>query len=373
MILEWMTDKGGYKMSLKDMIQKTQYGLLAKELQKGNLPEGYSLDKFLAMPDEVLNIQNPVDELRISSNNQHIATFHKEINAWVLDSKISPDTIPSISWKNTISEAQYHAMFTLSEYKRLFSPNYDRSINGIGATSLWEEKYTFSESAKHDYDMLSPEIKLLLNKIDKNPTAQQIASYAKVAGTNVGYSSYDGVTVSAKDVMRCVFGNVSRIKEFEPEYQNQKELKMQATKTSCAIGRYEITPNELEKIKESFDKGELPDDFTLFRYELYDDFGYLKSIPSAPLKDCDTINYKGIPFAEFNGKAWELVAQSKLDGIPPITSDEMWRIFCHVTETATHLMEQKREYQSLDDLLDSVSSDVVNTSNEEHDRDNEVL
>ena len=140
-----------------------------------------------------------------------------------------------------------------------------------------------------------------------------------------------------------------------------------------AIGRYEINGKELEEMIEQFGKGELPQDFTLYRYDAYDDMKSLDRIPNMPRKDCDTINYKRIPFAEFNGNAWELIAQSKIDGIPPVTSDEMWRIFCHVTETAPHLIEQKREYQSIDDLLNTVSSDIVNTSNEEHDRDDEVL
>ena len=131
-----------------------------------------------------------------------------------------------------------------------------------------------------------------------------------------------------------------------------------------AIGRYEVNEKELENIKETFGRGELPNGFTVYRYDPYEDMEVLKQIPSIPKTDCDTINYKQIPFAEFNGRAWELVAQSKIDGIPPVTSDEMWRIFCHVTETAPHLIEQKREYQSLDDFLNSVSSDVGKITNE---------
>lgn len=358
-------------MSLSEIIQKAQYNTIAKQLKDGVLPESCALSKFLQREGEILDISSPVNNLSIKSGSQHIATYHKEIEAWVLNSDISPDVIPTIAGIDTISSRQYEAMREYSEFKRMVSPNYDRLINGMGSVTDWDTTADYSDTVQQRYDSIDPSIKTLLKSMDKEPSVEQVKYHAKYNGTNVGYVGPGHVVVSSDDVMRCVFGKTKRIKEFEEEYQ--KENKPIDASKKFAIGRYEISGSELEKIKSDFEKGALPDGFDLYRFVYYDDHGYLNNIPHDPMKDCDTIHYKGIPFAEFNGNAWELVAQSKIDGIPPITSDEMWRIFCHVTETAPHLMEQKREFQSIDDLLNSISSDVVNTTNEEHDRDDEVL
>ena len=358
-------------MSLKDIIQRSQFGAIAEELKNGIVPENCTLSKFLKRDDEVLNINSPVNGLTINSGNQHIAAYHKEIQAWVLNDNISPDIIPTIAGIDTISSKQYQAMYQYSEYKRVVSPNYDRIINGMGPISDWDFASNYSDSTEQRFAEIDPSIKTLLKAMDKDPSIEQVEYYSRCFGTNVGHVSAGRVLVSSDDIMSCVFGKTKRVKEFEDEYQ--KENQPIDTSKKFAIGRYEISGEELEKIKGDFEKGILPRGFDLYRYVYYDDHGYLNSIPHDPMKDCDTIHYKGISFAEFNGNAWELVAKSNIDGIPPVTSDEMWRIYCHVTETAPHLIEQKREYQSIDDLLNTVSSDVVNTSNEEHDRDDEVL
>ena len=90
-------------MSLKDIIQRSQFGSIAEELKNGIVPENCTLSKFLKKDDEVLNINSPVNGLTINSGNQHIAAYHKEIQAWVLNDNISPDIIPTIAGIDTIS------------------------------------------------------------------------------------------------------------------------------------------------------------------------------------------------------------------------------------------------------------------------------
>ena len=357
-------------MSLKDIIKQSKYDSVAKDLKLGVLPNGFCFSNpYNNQPS--INYPNNGLGITMSDTNQIIARYEKSLNAWVLGPTISPDNISTIGGRPTISQEQYYAMHKYSEFKRLVNPDYDTLINGHDLLDDSGTEEHFRSVTNRRYQELDDETLKLLSKLDKNPSTKDIEMYIQSYGSNLGYNRNGKVTLSSQDVMHCVFGNTQRIKEFEKAYKSQ--TKEDEITYKCAIGRYEISPKELEQIREDFNKGYIPDNFKVFRYIDYDDNCYMNSIPNNPLRGADTISYKGIPFAEFNGKAWELIAQSKIDNIPPITSKELWRIFCHVTETAPHLMEQKREYQSLDDLLGSVSSDVVNTSNEEHDRDDEVL
>jgi hypothetical protein len=126
-----------------------------------------------------------------------------------------------------------------------------------------------------------------------------------------------------------------------------------------AVGRNQVNLSQIDEWKEDFQRGLFPSGFSIFYYVDYEDNSYLESIPERPNQGL-TIDYNGEPFAKFTGDNWELCAKSGIDGIPPITSDELNRIFTYSTTTSRAVKTQKDDikFGTIDELIDSKESNT---------------
>ena len=143
--------------------------------------------------------------------------------------------------------------------------------------------------------------------------------------------------------------------------QKQKEKVREMPEKQYAIGEHIISQEQFNFIKGCFAENVLPPDFTIHRKTWGSGMPELPGIPDRPMVNCDVIKYKDTVFAEFNGY-WEFMQESKINGIPPITSKDL----SHIGKTATlsndRQMLQWERWHQPDSLADFGIKNEINTS-----------
>ena len=155
------------------------------------------------------------------SRGEKIATYHKCIDAWVMEKGLSPDLIPQIKNRPTISYEQYSAMRERAMF--LQENKYRYGCYELGRQDGYR-RYTADDfDAKHQCNVVnrqlntSPAIKQLLKSMEKTPSVEDVYKYSKTKGENKDLLPKHDLPfhITVDDVMHCVFGTAKRDKSFE--------------------------------------------------------------------------------------------------------------------------------------------------------------
>ena len=215
-----------------------------KELiTNGQTPDGveysniyYGVIYGKTLEDELKN----ADETTLTINDIPVATYNEKIGCWKLYDNtigvnISPEELPMINGKPTISAQQYNYMYNYMVYQywstKLRNENvtdilddlsvYEESIRRIKMIELQRAENKFYSMPKQAMDILS--------KMDKHPTDDEIKAYIAEKGLHkdkISNTETEIDVMSMSDMMACIFGeNVGRIPELEQYFTDERETR----------------------------------------------------------------------------------------------------------------------------------------------------
>lgn len=345
-------------MSLLENVQNLKFKDMDKDLKIGKMPSNCEVVDIDDKKVDLMPLSMPRDksELRFKTG-EPIAVYQKSINAWALVKGLSPDVIPEIKGRPTISYEQYQYMATYAKYMnetRYRWAGYEFGIQDGYKRQKYEPGYDSvdwhrSNSARNKFLDLSLRIKDLLKNISKEVDVKDVYEYSKTKGDNrhSNPKKTGSFRITYNDVMHCLFGNTQRIKEFENSYE-EKNIENATDKNIeyFAIGSELITKQELEEWKSYFKAGTTPKDMSVFEYYDFDDNRHMHLIPKTPSNEVHSLDYCGYPFATFKDYGWHLCCTSNIEGIPPITHKEISNIYGCETRTDKSVMQQRKEIES---------------------------
>jgi hypothetical protein len=229
--------KGGGTMSMlsnrveKSKIEREQSIEFSKdEFASGRLPNGFSAIEIETGKNANLLKPKDLDKIK-SDKGQPIATYQKSIDKWVLEKDISPDSIPAIGNKETISHEQFHYMSIHAQYHAYSNPGpafiqaQSNARNGFGDDRLMDEAYFAGQtkkSAELAHRRLPKEIKDILEKHSESYLPSELQDIAMKTGTYANKFRQDGnVRISTGDVMSLMYKNIHRIPELESNRDTQ--------------------------------------------------------------------------------------------------------------------------------------------------------
>lgn len=219
----------------KDTIEANK---LQENLKNGELPQGYTVTKSL--PQKNADITAPKNGYTIrDENGQSIATYQKSIDKWVLSRGISPDTIPSIGFKETISQTQYNYMCLHAQYYAYVNPGYLYQDAKLNYSINPENDKNFDEfqnisglrsivQTKHR--RIPKEIKDILKQCEYSGINRDINNHAKYKGINS--------SVTTEDIMTIMYKTMSRIPELENEPKSPQQQSKNIDTLSPDISDY---------------------------------------------------------------------------------------------------------------------------------------
>ena len=336
-------------MSLLENVKNLKFKDISNDLKVGKMPKGCEVIDVDGKKVDLMPFSIPRDKSGLSlKSGEKIATYYKCIDAWVLEKGLSPDLIPEIKGKPTISCEQYQCMETYAKYMNdtLYRwAAYEHSLSDGYQRSRYEINYGHADWSRQ----LSLKTKDLLRDISIKPEVKDVYEYSKTKGDNK-HSNPQKTSVfriTDYDVMHCMFGSVKRIKEFENDYID-KNIENQFNKNIeyFAIGNKLITKQDLAEWQSYFKLGTTPKDMNVFEYYDFDDNRYTKEIPHSPINEVHSISYCGYPFAVFKDYGWQLCCTSNIEGIPPITDAEISTIYGCETRTDKKVIEQRKEIEA---------------------------
>lgn len=201
-----------------------------ESLEIGKLPEGFSAIELETR--RTANIFRPKDKDSIrDESGKSIATYEKAIDKWVLASGISPDTIPTIANKETISNEQFTYMSTHAQYVAYSNPGpafiqaQVNVRNGFGDDRLADEAYfagQLKRTAEAAHRKLPKEIKDILDSHSNPCDPTKLEEVAMRTGTYAEKFRQDGnIRYSTADVMQIIYENVHRIPELENGFKGR--------------------------------------------------------------------------------------------------------------------------------------------------------
>ena len=205
-------------------------------LSRGQLPSGYSaIETDTRKP---ANIQKPHDQDSIrNESGQSIAVYQKAIDKWVLANGISPDKIPAIGQKETISHEQFNYMSIHAQYVAYVKPGpafieaQMNARNGFGDDKLSDEAYFAGQiraTAQSAHKKLPKEIKDVLEKNSEPWNHKDLQNIAMSTGTYASKFRQDGnVRISTADVMSLIFKNSHRMPELENGFNERNVSNLQ--------------------------------------------------------------------------------------------------------------------------------------------------
>jgi hypothetical protein len=199
------------------------------DLMKGVLPSNCAVINQLTYQEG--NLKKPEKETVLKlKTGEMIAHYHSSIDKWVLNKDISPDILPSIASKETISNEQFNYMSIIAQYKNYCNPGY--TINSSPA-SIFLEDSDFSnfnddifieddmnemlkKSASTAHRKLPAIVKDFLSKYEDKIEPSEINKFIRTKGTyakeNVRNNTFK---ISTEDVMTLIYKNIRRIPELE--------------------------------------------------------------------------------------------------------------------------------------------------------------
>ena len=201
----------------------------AKEsLESGKLPDGFSIIE--AEMRGQANISKPKDLDRIrNESGQTIATYQKTIDKWVLAQGISPDNIPSIASKETISSEQFNYMSIHAQYCAYSKPGEAFIQAQMNAhKDPYDDKLAYEaeiagqtkKSAELAHRRLPKEIKNILEAHAEKYSQYELENLAMKTGTYANKFRQDGnIRISTGDVVSLMYKDVHRIPELENGFQ----------------------------------------------------------------------------------------------------------------------------------------------------------
>ena len=193
-----------------------------EELETGKLPEGYTAIELETRKQA--NIFKPKDQDNIrNESGQPIATYQKAIDKWVLANGISPDAIPAIASKETISNEQFNYMSIHAKYIAYVNPGpaFIEAQNNarFGDEKLESEAYfagSERQQAQTAHRRLPKEIKDILGQITKPMDPFELNDIARTDGTYAQKFKQDGnLRFSTGDIMRLIYKDSHRMPELE--------------------------------------------------------------------------------------------------------------------------------------------------------------
>ena len=201
-----------------------------ESLEIGRLPEGFSAIETETR--KAANIFRPKDKDSIrDESGKSIATYEKAIDKWVLANGISPDTIPAIANKETISNEQFTYMSIHAQYVAYSNPGpafiqaQANIRNSFGDDRLMDEAYVAGQikrTAEAAHRKLPKEIKDILDSHSAPCDHVKLEDIAMRTGTYAEKFRQDGnVRFSTADVMQVIYENSHRIPELENGFKGR--------------------------------------------------------------------------------------------------------------------------------------------------------
>lgn len=210
---------------------------IASDLASGILPSNCTAINPITYKDG--NLKNPENETTLKiKTGDIVARYHKSIDKWVLNKDISPDTIPSIASKETISDEQFRYMSIIAQYNNYCNPGYTTS-NTYRHTSWEHISYddmndrTFFEDdminrlkkeASKAHRQIPSTIKEILSKHETKFSIWEQDKYIRTQGTYAKENIRNHTSkISTEDVMALMYKNIRRIPELENGYISKQQ------------------------------------------------------------------------------------------------------------------------------------------------------
>ena len=210
---------------------------VAPDLMKGVLPSNCFVIDNLTYREG--NLKYPKNEtiLKIKSGDI-IARYHKSIDKWVLSKGVSPDILPSIASKETISNEQFKYMSIRAQYKKYcndgFSvPNTYRHIDWDNPYESNVDEKTFFEDdmsaqlkrqASKAHRQLSSTIKSILSQHETPIDVGEGEMYIRTKGTFATENVQDNTSkTSTEDILALMYKDIHRIPELEDDFETKQQ------------------------------------------------------------------------------------------------------------------------------------------------------
>ena len=142
-----------------------------------------------------------------------------------------------------------------------------------------------------------------------------------------------------------------------------------------AVGREKISGEKVKEWSDMLRVGACPPELIVTEYfDWKDEIKVYPDLPKRPIDGVTSIEYKDITIAKFEDGKWQMYAPSLIEGIPPITPNEIPAIQNKRTIADPEKMQAiAKELDSLDALIAEQTSDIDNSgSTERNEHDEEI-